>query len=573
MSEDVRPRRIPARERVSRTARARRSGASPNVEPLEARQLLSEFSGFTRVRNILTTSGIYNLQIEGPGVLRAAGSGRGTVAVTVLGTTADSSLSITQLRPRLHVPNEFLTISSLRIRSGQIGSILAGSAELDGSLTPLSSSVDTLQFGALGRNAQIEIGGSVGSMNVQVVNLGPNGRVVIDGDLNGISQNGPQGTSAAMQISTLAIDGGRFLIGRDSLAPITIAGDLALMRNGLFSIGRDQAGSLAVGGSLVLDTGGQLSIGRNLSGLTVGGDLLVNPAASGIVVGGSLRGMRVDGIFRGQGSAAAIDLAVGLNLTGMNILGGTGDQGGLLAANISVGKNLNGLNVTHGIFRSWITAGVAIDGVTVGADGIDAILNSEISAGATITNVLLNGDVVSDFPTNPNATGYPTRIVAGKTRDGRFLPNGSITGLTIEGALIDSVLAASVAPFGGDGSLPPPVPYGGTPRSCGAPAPGYNGYNAPGGVTDLGEDRIIKNYSIRSLIEGQLLPFAVYDTAIDPNVDDCILENGTIQAVVRGGVVSTTPGSRLSPPLGQYDFTGVFAVNTLGVDGGLLPPP
>ena len=43
-----------------------------------------------------------------------------------------------------------------------------------------------------------------------------------------------------------------------------------------------------------------------------------------------------------------------------------------------------------------------------------------------------------------------------------------------------------------------------------------------------------------------------------------VLDNGTINATVTGGVVST-------PHDDSQDFTGVFAVNTKGVNGGLAP--
>ena len=68
----------------------------------------------------------------------------------VLGTTDASTLTITQVRPRFHVANGLMLIDNLTIRSGQIGSILASPVELDGAMSPLSSSVGTLEFGALG---------------------------------------------------------------------------------------------------------------------------------------------------------------------------------------------------------------------------------------------------------------------------------------------------------------------------------------------------------------------------------------------------------------------------------------
>jgi hypothetical protein len=555
MRGDVRrhlARLIQALSSTSISARARRDHTTPVPEPLEGRQLLSTYTGYSRVRNILTSSGIYNLQINGPGLLKPGPAGNGSIDLKVLGTSTDSSLSITQVRPRFHVPNRLLSIQNLTIRSGQIGSIVAGGVELDGAMTPVTTSLSTLQFGALGPAAQIDVAGGIGSMNLGAVALGPNGHVAIAGDLNGSGQTG------AMSIDTMSIDGGRFFIGRDSLAPITIAGNLSLAKNGLFSIGRDQVGSLAVGGSLILDTGGQLMVGRNLTSLSVNGDLLVNPGGGAVLVGGNLDGLTVNGIFRGQGTPSAIDLGVGLDLNGFSVLGGAGNQGGLRSANINVGKNINGLNVTHGIFQSWITAGVSLSGAAVGADGVVAVYNSEIDAGTSIASVTLGGDVKSGFPTG-DPSGYPTRIIAGKTRDGQFLPNGSITGLSVSGALIDSVLAASVAPYGGDGSLPPPTAYGEQPRSLGPPPSGFSNYQAPAGLTDGS----IKNYSIRNVVGGKPDGDAAWLAPVETR-HDSVLDNGTVVATVAGGVVSTQHDDR-------FDFAGVFAVKTVGVNGGQQP--
>ena len=390
-------RSIPA---ASRSARVRRTSTAPAVESLEGRQLLSTFTGFTHVRNILTPAGIFSLQVTGPGVLKASPAGHGAINLNVLGTTTNSSLSITQVQPRFHVVNNLLVIQNLTIKSGQIGNIQASPAELDGPMTlpmtPLTTSINTLQFGALGPNAQIDVNGSVGSMSVQNVNLGPSGHVVIAGDLNS---------------------------------------------------------------------------------LTVTGNLLVNPGSGGIVVGGNLNGLTVNGIFQGQGTSA-IDLSVGLDLTNFTVLGGSSNLGGVRSANIAVGKDIVGLNIQHGIFNSLITAGVLIDGSpqnsssggNIGPDGSDAIFDSQLLAGVQIKNLLINGNVTSDYVTNPkpNPTGYPTRIVAGEVledrapgRDsqggfpqGTFTSAGNIDNFQITGALIDSVVAASVAPYGGNGTLP-----------------------------------------------------------------------------------------------------------------------
>ena len=350
-------RSIPA---ASRSARVRRTSTAPAVESLEGRQLLSTFTGFTHVRNILTPAGIFSLQVTGPGVLKASPAGHGAINLNVLGTTTNSSLSITQVQPRFHVVNNLLVIQNLTIKSGQIGNIQASPAELDGPMTlpmtPLTTSINTLQFGALGPNAQIDVNGGVGSMSVQNVNLGPSGHVVIAGNLNS---------------------------------------------------------------------------------LTVTGNLLVNPGSRGIMVGGNLNGLTVNGIFQGQGTSA-IDLSVGLDLTNFTVLSGSSNLGSVRSANIAVGKDIVGLNIQHGIFNSLITAGVLIDGSpqnsssggNIGPDGSDAIFDSQLLAGVQIKNLLINGNVTSDYVTNPkpNPTGYPTRIVAGEVlrgpRPGQGLAGG-----------------------------------------------------------------------------------------------------------------------------------------------------
>ncbi len=545
---------IPSFPLMSRPARARHTTTKPVLESLEGRQLLALFTGFSHVRNIPTISGVYSLQIDGPGVLKTQPAGGGSFDVKVLGTTDASTLTITQVRPRFHVANNLMSIDNLTIRSGQIGSILASPVELDGAMTPLSSSVGTLEFGALGPGAQIDVHGSVSTMDVGSVNLGPGGHVVITGDLNG-----------SLTIASMNLDGGQFIIGGDSLGPISIAGDLSLSHNGLLAIGRDQTGTLSVGGSVIIDSGGQLSVGRNLAALTVDGNVQIDPGASGIVVGGELTQVTVNGFLRGQGSATAIDLGVGLNLDGLTVLGGGANQGGIQSANINVGKNISGLDVLHGIFRSWITAGVSINGVNnVGADGVTGIYNSEIDAGTSITNVTVGGDVTSGFPTG-DTSGYPTRIIAGKIRSaaigstpnqGFYLANGTINGFVIDGSLINSVLAASVAPYDvGDGSLPPTPAYGAAPRSPGTPPGVFTNYQAPAGMTDG-----TPNYSIRTITNGVISPDAAWAQPVGSR-HDTVLNNGTITATITGGVVSTQTDQTAD----TYDYAGLFEVNPFGV--------
>src|SRR5271157_5896759 len=489
---------VPSSLLTSRPVRARHTTTKPVLEALEGRQLLAVFTGFSHVRNIPTNSGVYSLQIGGPGVLKTQPASGGAFDVKVLGTTDASTLTITQVRPRFHVANGLMSIDKLIIRSGQIGSIQAGPVELDGAMSPVNSGMNTLEFGALGpgaqinvngsvstmdfgsvesgaqivingsvstldvgsqesgaidvsgnvstvnmgsvgSNAQIDVTGSVGTMNVGSVNLGPGGRVVIADDLNSAFESPNQSsTTTVMTIASMNLDGGQFVIGGESLALITIVGDLSLSLDGLLAI---QTGTLSVGGSVIIGSGGQLKVRGNLTALTVGGNVLIGPGASGIVVGGDLDAMNVGGYFSGQGSATAIDLGVGLNLNSLTVEGGgtSTSPGGIQSANINVGKNISNLDVSYGIFRSWITAGVSINGVNVGADGVTGIYNSEIDAGTSIMNVTVDGDVTSGFPTG-DTSGYPTRIIAGKIRaaalgstpdQGLYLPDGTINAFAI----------------------------------------------------------------------------------------------------------------------------------------------
>jgi len=525
------------------------------VESLEGRQLLSTFTGFSYVHNIQTPTGInhniqtptgiFSLQLTGPGVLKARPAGHGAINLNVLGTTTNSSLSITQVQPRFHVVNTLLVIQDLTIKSGQIGNIQASAAELNGPMTlpmtPLTTSINTLQFGALGPNAQIDVNGSVGSMSVQNVNLGPSGHVVIADDLNSLT---------------------------------------------------------------------------------------------------------VNGTFQGQGTSA-IDLSVGLDLTNFTVLGGSSNLGGVRSANIAVGKDIVGLNIQHGIFNSLITAGVLIDGSpqnsssggNIGPDGSDAILDSEILAGVQIKNLLINGNVRSDYVTNPSPhpTGYPTRIVAGEVledrapgRDpqggfpqGTFTSGGNIDNFQILGSLIDSVVAASVAPFGNSGTLPyangfnyntPPPSVANTPGDK-----GFNTYDAPAGIIvggtagvggsgTVGVPVSFPNFSEVSYFNeteiSTITPLtfppprhSFYNTSLDPTIDDTILPGAinpsfaTAPADLNadnlnpGGSGRTTSTIKLSLPskstvLGGVishshgdanDFAGIFADDTSGVFVGVLP--
>ncbi len=636
MGGDVRRRSwrsIPAA--ASRSARVRRTSTAPAVESLEGRQLLALFTGFSHVRNIPTNSGVYSLQIDGPGVLKTQPAGGGSFDVKVLGTTDASTLTITQLRPRFHVANGPMSIDNLTIRSGQIGSILASPVELDGAMSPVNLSVGTLELGALGPGAQIDVNGGVNTMDVGSV--GSSAQIDVSGSV-GTMDVGPVGSGAQINVNgnVSTMD-----VGSVESGAIDVSGNVGTMNVG--SVGSSaqidvngSVGTMNVG-SVNLGPGGHVVIAGDLNSLTVTGNLVVNPGSTGIVVGGNLNGLTVNGIFQGQGTSA-IDLSVGLDLTNFTVLGGGSNLGGVRSANIAVGKDIVGLDIQHGIFNSLITAGVLIDGSPqnsssggdIGPDGSDAIFDSEILAGVQINNMLINGNVTSDYVTNPkpNPTGYPTRIVAGEVledrapgRDpqggfpqGTFTSGGNIDNLQITGSLIDSVLAASVAPFGGNGTFPT-SPYGAQPPSV-ANTPGdqgFNTYDAPYGLIEGGNAVLINGTIVPDTVQVQdqnyseasysnetpfsrngNLPQGDYDKSIDPTIDDTILPGSinlsfaTTPASIPLIPVSVPSAITLSLPskstvLGGVishqhvgnpdanDFAGIFAADTSGVFVGVLP--
>jgi hypothetical protein len=300
-------------------------------------------------------------------------------------------------------------------------------------------------------------------------------------------------------------------------------------------------------------------------------------------------------------------------------------------ANIAVGKDIAGFNILHGIFNSLITAGVLIDGApqnaspggNISPDGSTAIFDSQILAGVEINNLQINGDVQSDWVTNPTPTGLPTRIIAGETRQGTWTSGGLIDRFQITGTLIDSVVAASVQPYGGDGSLPT-IGYGTTRTPSPLPGPGVpTNYNAPAGTVEVGtfpqgnpNNLFVPNYGYVSY-SNEMATGTAYNTVIDPDVHVNILPGainpsfastpnpasittttttGTTSGInnttttsgssvtatttsttallalptkstVLGGVISTSHGSN---PDG-FDYAAIVAANTAGVFVGQLP--
>ncbi len=230
---------------------------NPTVEPLESRRLLSGFySGFSATRPVITPGGIDTLAISGPGFLKVNHLKGGAVGVVLLGTTGASTLTVTQTYQRPHKAASPLDIGSLTINSGVIGTINAGPAELNGPMTPLLGA-NSLTFGTIGPAAQLDVTGALGSLSVGAVLLGSTGRVQIAGDLH-----------QSLNLGSVSIDGGSFLIGQDLTGTLTI-GNLNLSNSGSFVIGHNLGGGLAVTGNLDITSNGVFSVGNDLNGLSV----------------------------------------------------------------------------------------------------------------------------------------------------------------------------------------------------------------------------------------------------------------------------------------------------------------
>lgn len=384
---------------------------------------------------------------------------------------------------------------------------------------------------------------------------------------------------------------GSLQVGNDVIGAIVVALDTTISQNGLLSIGRDVLGGLAIGGNLTLDSGGAINVGRELDNFSLGGNYVVTSTGTGINVAGDINTATIGGTFTGKTTSTGVpavyptipDLSVGLNLNNLTVKNGAAGQGGVRNAFISVGKEITGLNILHGLFQSFMYAGVSIAG-TIGPDGNDAVNDSEIRSGAYINGLTLQGDVRSTFPENISSQGYPTRIIAGELLNGTWVNGGIIDNFQITGAMFDSVVAASVVPYGGNGTLPgggygPPPSY-----NAGA---GPNGtYNQPvGHITGgtFGAPISYINYAPVN-ISNQLATGTAWasgspnnaflDGAINPSFSQAAVpvpdQTPTtaiplpLKSTVFQGVYSTPHGSNL-------DYAGFYASDVRGVFVGALP--
>ncbi|MGO9917236.1 MAG: hypothetical protein ACLQIB_21370 [Isosphaeraceae bacterium] len=594
------------------TKRRRFSGTVPVPESLECRQLLSFLDPYGAKFARVQSGGVVDvISVAGPGQVFTEPVNRTMIAISLVGTTQDSQVTIASLGARLAGANHPLQIEKIVVRSGRLGSFQGlTTANLDGKMTPLLGPVASLQFDAIGPAAQITVNGNLGQLSVnRGIDLGPTGQISVSNDLTGSLSITRDLTLAGGQINigrdltgTVSIggnlsasNGGQFSVGRNlgatatGAAADTIAGNLSVDSDSKFSI-RGNLSALTVGGNLeasgsgeisvtgnlgtltvsggggasatgnvTLRSGGELLVGQNLSSLSVGSNIVTSTGGT-IQVAGDLGTLSVAGDVQGDGSK---DIVVGDDLGQLTVLGGA-SGGSLQDVGINVAKNIQGLDIRNGIFNSLIEAGILINGGTpgtgsngwnIGPDGPIAVMDSEILAGFEIENITIGGDVKSDLPSN--SAGSTTRIVAGEYPEGTYLPGGTIDKFQITGQLIDAVLAASVEPD--NGFYPQPagtIEVGFTPTPPAPPTTIPNYTAPPFEDSSVPADLVLAGGSINpSFIPTPLSPTTTPGTVVPIPSTSTVL----------GGVVT-------SPHVNNADFAGIFAADTRGVIVGPLPP-
>lgn len=537
-----------------RGAGSRRRGRSARtaVEELEGRTVLSFFLPTSaKIHEVRFGGAAYLISVSGPGAV-ATSRGRGGVAIKLAGTTQDSQVSITALGSRSHGDVTPLQVSRIDVRSHRIGSIQGlTTADLDGSITQLTGPVNTLQFDAVQRSANIDIQGNLNQLAVnRGVDLGPGAGIAVSGDI----------VNSVSVAANVTLRGGRFAVGRDLAGSLTVGGSLNVTDGGSFSVNRNlgnapsggaSASGVTIAGDVILATKGTIAVGRNASSVAINGNLDTSAGGS-VAVSGNLAALTVTGSVHGSGSG---DVVVSGNLGQLTVLGRGDGAGGVRSLALSVGENLQGLDVRFGIVGSRVAAGNLIDGGTPGAGsngwnigslGGVSVSDTLITAGSEIRNLTIGGNVQSDLPTN--LQGTPTRIVAGEAADGHFVPGGVIDNFQILGSLIDGVVAASVEPLGGTYHQPAGtqavVTGSATPNGTAPPFAGPSDVVLPGGSINPS--------------------FAPAFQVIPPNPPAGTKLPLPSKPTVLGGVITTATRD-------GADFAGLFAANTNGVFVGPLP--
>ena len=408
----------------------------------------------------------------------------------------------------------------------------------------------------------------------------------------------------AGNVTSLTVNGG---------SPTAGTGNLTLNPNGTVSVGGNLS-TLAVGNNAQVATGSQIQVTGNLTSFSVGGNLQTSPGGQ-VQVGGNLGTLTITGVFQGKGPGGGNDLDVGVDL-GQLHRSRRRKRGSRSARSKHFRRQRHpGIDIRNGVAKTPIQAGYLINGGTpgtgsnawnIGPDGVPApayvdpnmgqiaVLNSTIQAGYEITNMTIGGDVVSDRPTHPSDA--VTRIEAGKTLAGTYVPNGIIDSFQIVGNLVNSVVAASVAPNPTTGYYDKPagqieVGFIAASTTSSPITPPQNVQVQTNGVTNVGlQTSTPTNQPSVALLQESPLPiftappFAsasdLETTQVQPGglINPSLAAKFQLQppAAASGTELplptkSTVLGSVITTAPGTGDYAGFFAANTNGVLVGPLP--
>ncbi len=234
-----------SRKQAEPRRRARRVDRRPSIEALESRRLLSRPlpipATLPNVHTVVANQAVYRVQINGPGTLRVQSAGRGQVSLSLLGTTDTSTLKITRTRVGAHFVNSALGVVSINVPSGLLHAVeAAGTADLLGPMSQITSPVDDIALRNLGPNARLNLTGDLATLGANQINLGPNGSILVGGDLTG-----------KVNAGSLQLNGGQFVVAHDLSGTINT-------------------------GSLVISSGGKLATGGAFGALTVTNDARID---------------------------------------------------------------------------------------------------------------------------------------------------------------------------------------------------------------------------------------------------------------------------------------------------------
>ncbi len=191
--------------------------------PWKRAQLLSVYTGPTSSRPIASDGSLFTINVTGGGYPARSSGSRGRLRSILFATNPASALTITSQPRQAHFNTTQINIGRINVKSGQLGSIEAGAANLLGPMSPLKGSVSSIEFASIGRNATVDVRGDLGGLRRASVGLGPTGRIHVGGNLNG-SMGG-----------SINLDGGQFVVDNDATGTFSPA-NLIVQRGGILSV-------------------------------------------------------------------------------------------------------------------------------------------------------------------------------------------------------------------------------------------------------------------------------------------------------------------------------------------------